>query len=171
MKSKCIIADYISRVPSPDQWTYKIGRLDLLHSDNYACWIKSLVGGEHLAVRDILAPQQTNSFLELAQEYARITQARNDYSNKSTAFARFQNLILLSICLILRTKCSNEAVERLISWTGKSQKQCRAILRGTERVHRAVTALKLCGWEMSRATELFLIGKTRRALTGQFKHS
>lgn len=150
---------FISRVPKPGEWTTATKRLDLLNAEGYTRLIKSLIGAEDIPDREVVALQRKTDIHGLAQQYARATRERYTCGKQSMTFARFQNLILFSICLILRTKSDHEVVTDLMSWTNKTHRECKAMLKGTERVHQAIVALMCCAWQMSRATELFLLGK------------
>ncbi|KAK5741122.1 hypothetical protein LTS12_024703 [Elasticomyces elasticus] len=148
------------QAPKAEDWSSRQKKFDLLDSERYKEQIKSLIdrdtGSIHATGRR--QGESFQSLLQLARQYATATGKRWEGLKQEEAWTHFQQLILFSICLILRVHGSPASeVDDLIWWTSEMESKRKAILRGTKWVHEAIAELVKRGWTPFRATELFLI--------------
>ena len=155
----------LSNVPSPLDWASKQRKLGLVDSNAYTRGIELLrgtqptnatSGGEHTV---LTISQVTQKCAIRAEKFG------ND-AQLLTCCAKFQALLVFSLCLVLlATGESPDVVDSIISWARADRARRNALLNGTRWVHEAIGELVRCGWSVSRATELFFLGSTSSCIS------
>lgn len=102
-----------------------------------------------------------NEYVIVATKFALLTRRSFTNAKLQKSFAKFQLLILLSYCEVLRLRgvpySSIDPIIQLVA-TGRERDR-KMLLEGAAWVNDLVVALVKHGWTIQRATELFFLGE------------
>lgn len=100
-----------------------------------------------------------NELVDLAERFALLTKDSLTNAKLQRSFARFQALILLSYCEVLRkTGVPYDTIDRIIQHITDRECDRRRLLESALWINSIIDDLVSHGWTIYRATELFFIG-------------
>jgi hypothetical protein len=158
-----VLTWYSSKIPKAEQWSGQQKALQLHDANAYENHVRGLARCdiEHKQTTQQHTSESPRNLVTLARSYAGSTEESWVHLKQLKLLLSFRRLMFFSICLVLSEHGSSESVlEALMWWTRRDEKKRISILKGTKWVHQTIVSLVERGWSISRATELFFLGKT-----------
>lgn len=153
---------FLRNVPKTTEWREKQIQLGLCTVQQYEKVVRALTARTNVEVkRERCEADGPDELLELAESFALLTKSSLSGARLQRSFANFQALIFLSYCQVLRKKgIPYEVIDQKIQHITKAREADReALLGGAQLMNDVIIDLVRHGWKISRATELFFIGR------------
>ena len=153
---------FLRNVPKATEWRKRQTELELNTLEQYEEVIRAFTDRSNVIVKG--EPHQgngnsKNELVDLAERFALLTRDSLTNAKLQRSFAKFQALILLSYCEVLRKRdVPYDTIDRIIQHIAGRERDRRRLLDSALWINGVVVDLVSHGWTIYRATELFFIG-------------
>ena len=153
---------FLQNAPKATEWRTRQTKLELNTVEQYEEVIRAFTNRSNvIAKREPLQGDEhsRNELVDLAEKFALLTRDSFINAKLQKAFARFQALILLSYCKVLRKRgVPYDTVDQIIQHISERKDDRKRLLASALWVNGVIVDLVSHGWTIYRATELFFIG-------------
>lgn len=160
---------FLQNAPKATEWRQRQTELGLVTVKQYEMVVRSFIGCTNVIPKRDQPQGDRNlekELVDLAKRFVLPTKDVLRNTKLQRSFARFQTLILLSYCIVVRKLgVSDETFDQIIQHIPGREAERRRLLQSALWVNRIIVNLVSYGWTICRATEFFFIGVFSKLFT------